>query len=109
MKLSKKGVLRKMTSKDALNNFNFIIHNCAETGKVELILEKTNYPKPIGDLLLESYEVIEKDLEVLEHLKLLFNGYKVLEKLNILYTDMYLLCNNSKDDVIKRWLDDDIH
>ena len=53
------------------------------------------------------YRLIKKDLEVLEHLKQLFYGIKVLEAIGIKTTDMYDLIKNGDDNLIKEWLEND--
>lgn len=55
-------------------------------------------------LTADQENQIIRDLEVLEHLKNLFNGIKVLENMGITYKDMYLLCKNCDDNLIKEWL-----
>lgn len=57
------------------------------------------------DMWEEDKKKIVKDLEVLEHLKKLFDGYKILEKLGIKHNDIYFLCKNGDDNLLKEWLE----
>ena len=89
-----------MTSKEALehiinNDYNQII--CTISAQ-----EAYN-----GLTREEMTKIIEKDLEVLEHLKQLFYGIKVLEAIGVKYTDMYNLIKNSDDNLIKEWLENE--
>ena len=78
-----------MTSKEALNElYEFALSS-----------------EPMKIIIKDFKDIILQDLEVLEHLKLLFNGFKVLEKNGIKYKNMYLLCKNSSDDLVKEWLE----
>ena len=96
-----------MTSKEALETLK----------DIAIYEENNNMCSDLGDCcdfkgnLIEVYEeevnAIEKDLEVLEHLKQLFYGIKVLEAIGVKYTDMYNLIKNSDDNLIKEWLENE--
>ena len=79
-----------MTSKEALENWY-----------------NTQSPRTKAYEYELHYRLIKKDLEVLEHLKQLFYGIKVLEAIGVKYTDMYDLIKNSDDNLIKEWLENE--
>ena len=79
-----------MTSKEALENWY-----------------NTQSPRTKAYEYELHYRLIKKDLEVLEHLKQLFYGIKVLEAIGVKYTDMYNLIKNSDDNLIKEWLENE--
>ena len=86
---------------------NYKLNNLAKLHAIQNMMEGHSEieGQKLPNFLIDFFKDIEHDLEVLEHLKLLFNGYKILAKNGIKYKDMYLICKNGDDDLIKEWLE----